>query len=97
MADLEEAFDSVWREGTLYKLHMAGINNNPLAVLSSFLTGRVCRNFVNSYQGQWLETQLGVPQGSLLSPLIFLVHTSDLTLEEEKAQSCRRCRVLENS
>ena len=87
MADLEGAFDSVWREGALYKLHMAGINNNLLAVLSSFLTDRVCKNFVNSYQGPWLETQLGVPQGSLLSPLIFLVYTSDLTLEEEKPQS----------
>ena len=87
MADLEGAFDSVWREGALYKLHMAGINNNLLAVLSSFLTDRVRKNFVNSYQGPWLETQLGVPQGSLLSPRIFLVYTSDLTLEEEKPQS----------
>ena len=87
MADLEGAFDSVWREGALYKLHMAGINNTLLAVLSSFLTDRVCRNLVNSRQGPWLETQLGVPQGSLLSQLIFLVYTSDLTLEEEKPQS----------
>ena len=87
MADLEGAFDSVWREGALYKLYMAGIYNNLLVVLSSFLTDRVCKNFVNSYQGPWLETQLSVPQGSLLSPLIFLVYTSDLTLEEEKPQS----------
>ena len=83
MADLEGVFDSVWREGALYKLHMAGTNNNLLAVLSSFLTERVCKNFVNLYQGPWLETQLGVPQGSLLSPLIFLEYTSDLTLKEK--------------
>ena len=38
MADLEGAFYLVWREGALYKLHMAGINNTLLAVLSSFLT-----------------------------------------------------------
>ena len=66
---------------------MAGINNNLLVVLSSFLTDRVCKNSVNSYQGPWLEAQLGVLQGSLLSQLIFLVYTSDLTLEEEKPQS----------
>ena len=66
---------------------MAGINNDLLAVLSSFLTDRVCRNIINSYQGLWLKTQLGVPQGSLLSPLISLVYNSDLTLEEEKTQS----------
>ena len=87
MADLEGAFDSVWREGALYKLHMAGINNTLLSVLSSFLTDRVCRNLVNSRQGPWLETQLGVPQGSLLSLPIFPVYTTDLTLEEEKPQS----------
>ena len=53
MADLEGAFDSMWREGALYKLHMAGINNNLLAVLSSFLTDRGRKNFVNSHQGPW--------------------------------------------
>ena len=87
MADLEGAFYLVWREGALYKLHVAGINNTPLSVLSSFLTDRVCRNLVNSRQGPWLETQLGAPQDSLLNPLIFLVYTSDLTLKEEKTQS----------
>ena len=49
MADLEGAFDSAWREGALYKLNIAGINNNLLALLSSFLTDRVCRNFIDSY------------------------------------------------
>ena len=95
MADLEGAFDSMWREGALYKLHMAGINNNLLAVLSSFLTDRVCRNFVNSYQDPWLETQLGVPQGFLLSLLIFLVYTSDLTLEEEQQSQVKLSKPLE--
>ena len=56
-------------------------------IISWLFFSRVCRNFVNSYQGPWLETQLGVPQGSLLSLLICLVYTSDLTLQEEKPQS----------
>ena len=87
MADLEGAFDSVWREGALYKLHMAGINNSLLAVFSSFLTDSVCRNFANSYQGQWLETQLGVTQGSLLSRLIFLAYTSNTRRRKTKIAS----------
>ena len=56
-------------------------------IISWLFFSRVCRNFVNSYQGPRLETQLGVPQGSLLSLLICLVYTSDLTLQEEKPQS----------
>ena len=86
MADLEGALDSVWREGALYKLHMAGINNISWLFFPAF-SQTVCRNLVNSFQCPWLETQLGVPQSSLLSPLIFLVYTSDLTPKEEKPQS----------
>ena len=49
MADLEGAFDTVWREEAIYKLHKAGINNNLLSVFSSFLSDRFSRNLVNSY------------------------------------------------
>ena len=71
MADLEGAFDTVWREGAIYKLHKAGINNNLLSVFSSFLSDRYSRNLVNSHTSDWVQTTLGVPQGSILSPLIF--------------------------
>ena len=80
MADLEGAFDTVWREGGICKLHKAGINN--LSVFSSFLSGRYSGNLVNSHTSDWFQTALGVPQGSILSPLIFLVYTADLTVEE---------------
>ena len=73
MADLEGAFDTVWREGVIYKLHKAGINNNLLSVFSGFLSDRYSRNLVNSHTSDWLQTTFGVPQGYILSPLIFLV------------------------
>ena len=81
-ADLQGAFDAVWRKGALYKLHKAGITNNLLSVFSSFLTDRLYRNLVNSYTSDWACTTTGVPQGSLLSPFIFLVFTADMTLGE---------------
>ena len=62
-ADLQGAFDAVWRKGALYKLHKAGITNNLLSVFSSFLTGRSYRNLVNSYTSDWASTNTGVPQG----------------------------------
>ena len=82
MADLEGAFDAVWRNGALYKLHKAGVKDNLLSVFSSFLTDRYSRNLVNSHTSDWFETITGVPQGSILSPLIFLVYTADLSMEE---------------
>ena len=81
-ADLQGAFDAVWRKGALYKLHKAGITNNLLSVFSSFLTDRLYRNLVNSYTSDWAYTTTGVPQGFLLSPFTLLVFTADMTLEE---------------
>ena len=72
-ADLQGAFDAVWRKGALYKLHKAGITNNLLSVFSSFLTDRLYRNLVNSYISDWASTTTVVPQESLLIPFIFLV------------------------
>lgn len=73
MADLEGAFDIVWREGAIYKLHKTGINKNSLSVFSSFLGDRYYRNVVNSHTSDWFQITLREPQGSILIPLIFLV------------------------
>ena len=81
-ADLQGAFYSVRRKGALYKLDQAGINSNLLAVFSSFFTGRSFRNLVNSYTSEQNFSYTGVPQGSLLSPLIFLIFTADMTTEQ---------------
>ena len=83
-ADMQGAFDAVWSKGALYKLHKASIANNLLLVFSSFLIDRFYRNLVNSYTRDWACTTTGVPQGSLLSPYIFLVFTADVTLDEPK-------------
>ena len=80
-ADLQGAFDSVWRKGALYKLHQAGVNSNLLSVFSSFFTDRSFRNLVNSYTSEWSFSYTDVPQGSL-TPLIFLIFTADMTTEE---------------
>ena len=80
--DLQGAFDAVLRKGPLYNLHKAGITNHLLSVFSSFLTDKSYKNLVNSYTSDWACTTTGVPQGSVLSPFIFLVFTADMTLEE---------------
>ena len=49
MADLEGAFDAVWRNGTIYKLHKIGLRNNLLSVFSSFLNDRNSKTLVNSH------------------------------------------------
>ena len=83
MADLEGAFDSVWRLEALYKLHRTGISENLLLIFASFMRKRQQGNLVNTHVVEWSLSKTGVPQGSILSPLIFLVYTADLTVEEQ--------------
>ena len=73
MADLESAFDSVWRLGPLYKLHKAEISENILLVFASFMRNPQQRNLVTTHVDEWSKSETEVRQGSILSPLIFLV------------------------
>ena len=61
MTDLEGAFDSVWREGAIYKLCKSEITNNLLLVLASFLKHRQYKNLVNTHTGSWSNAIYGVP------------------------------------
>ena len=67
MADLEEAFDLVWKEEAMHKLYKAGITNNLLLVITSFLKHCPYRNLVNTHTENWSNTTSGVPEGSILT------------------------------
>ena len=72
---LSKAFDRVWHEGLLYKLECIGISGKLLSLLCNFLTNRQQRDGKNS---SWLTSRSGVPQGSVLSPIFFLVYINDI-------------------
>ena len=74
--DISKAFDKVWHDGLIYKLHCSGIDGNLLKLLSSFLSNRFQRVVLNGTHSDWLPLKSGVPQGSVLGPLLFLVYQS---------------------
>lgn len=81
--DFSQAFDKVWIKGLVYKLLQLETPAYLLRIIASFLMNRTFAVKINAELSNKREIKAGVPQGSILGPILFNIYVSDITASPE--------------
>ncbi|KAF2351587.1 Reverse transcriptase domain [Trinorchestia longiramus] len=79
--DLDGAYDSVWHEGIIYKLIASGLENTYVKWIKNYLMGRTALVRLGVVQSEAVPNTWRLPQGTVLSPLLFNIMLSDLPVD----------------
>jgi hypothetical protein len=78
--DINAAFDCVWHDGLIFKLHRFGFPIYLIKIIKSFLSNRSFSVHLDGTKSNLHNIGAGVPQGSVLGPILYNIYTSDLPI-----------------
>lgn len=81
--DTSKAFDTVWRQGLMYKLHSLRIRGKLWQIIDDCHTNTSSAVIVNQTKSRWFNVEQGVRQGGVLSTFLYLVFINDLLIDLE--------------
>ena len=77
-SDVSKAFDKVWHGGLIYKIFRLNLPDIFEKILCSFLKDRIAKIKIDDYIGTAIPLRSGVPQGSILSPTLYIYYIADM-------------------
>ena len=87
--DYAKAFDTVWRDGLLWKLVEMGVDARLVRWVQEWLVNRQAWVRLGAERGKAVQIKQGLPQGAVLSPLLFLAYINDVVRELPEGVACR--------
>ena len=77
--DIEKAFDTTWKHGIMKDLHNMGLRGQLPIFIKNFLKNRIFQTKIGNTLSEWYPQEEGVPQGSILSPILFEIKINSIT------------------